>query len=167
MKIYLATDHAGYEFKNEIKQRLINEGHYVEDCGAHSLDSNDDYPDFIKIAAKNVSENPTSFAVIFGGSGQAENIVANKFKNVRSALFYAQAIPKGAADINGRASNNPFEIVRLARLHNNANTLSLGVRFLSLDEAFQAIKIFIETEFSNEERHKRRIEKISQIENQT
>lgn len=166
MKIYLATDHAGYEFKNEIKQKLLNAGHDVKDCGAITLDPNDDYPDFIKLAAKAVSDNPNSRGIIFGGSGQAENMLANKFKNVRSALFYSKAIPQGAADINGRASNDPFEMVRLAREHNNANILSLGVRFLTIEDAFHAVETFLNTDFLNEERHTRRIGKITQIENE-
>lgn len=164
MKIYLATDHSGLTLKEYIKEKLIDEGKEVEDCGAYALNPNDDYPDFIKIAARGVSESPTDKAVIIGGSGQGENMVANKFKNVRSALFYSTALPVGAIDITGKISDDPFEIVKLSRIHNDANVLSLGARFLTKEDAFNAVKIFLETEFLNEERHKRRIQKMETIE---
>lgn len=165
MTIYLATDHAGFELKEKIKHHLIEDGFTVEDCGAYEYDPNDDYPDFIRHAAEKISENPENKAIIFGGSGQAENMVANKFRGVRSALFYAPASPTQAADISGRVSDDVFEIVRLTRIHNNANVLSLGVRFLQEEDAYRAVKIFLETDFSGEERHVRRIEKMNQIEN--
>jgi len=165
MKVYLATDHTGLELKNFIKSRLTVDGYDVEDCGATDYNPDDDYPDFIKLAAKKVSENPEDKAIIFGGSGQAENMVANKFKGVRSALFYSANPPVHAADISGRMSDDIFEMVKLARLHNDANILSLGVRFLDDETAYGAVKAFLETEFSNEERHARRIKKISVIEN--
>jgi ribose 5-phosphate isomerase B len=166
MKIYLASDHAGFELKNYLVKRLGDDGYEAEDCGVYEYNPDDDYPDFIKLAAKKVSENPTDKAIIMGGSGQAENMVANKFKNVRSALFYSPVAPLQAADISGRMSDDKFEMVKLARIHNNANVLSLGVRFLTQEDAFTATKIFLETEFTNEERHARRIEKIKQIENE-
>ena len=164
MKIYLAADHAGFELKNYLVKRLSDDGYEIEDCGAYEYNSDDDYPDFVKLAAKGVSENPEDRAIIMGGSGQAENMVANKFKNVRSALFYSAAPPITEADITGRRSDDKFEMVKLTRIHNNANVLSLGVRFLTLDEAYAAAKIFLETEFPNEQRHARRIEKIAEIE---
>lgn len=165
MKIYLASDHAGFEYKEFIKKSLIEEGFEVKDCGAYELNKDDDYPDFIKLAAKGVSENPSDRGIVMGGSGQAENIVANKFKNVRCALFYSAVPPIAEADVTGRRSDDPYEIVRLARIHNDANILSLGIRFLTKEEAYQAVKIFLTTEFLNEERHVRRINKISLIEN--
>ena len=165
MKIYIASDHAGFEFKNDIGSRLVKDGYDVEDCGASEFNEDDDYPDFIKLAAKKVSENPDNRGIIMGGSGQGENIVASKFKNIRSALFYSPVVPKGETDISGRTSTDPFEIVKLARIHNDANVLSIGVRFVTKEEAYQAVKVFLETAFSNEERHRRRIDKITQIEN--
>ncbi len=165
MKIYLATDHAGFELKKYLKERLISDGYDIEDCGAFDFNADDDYPDYIKIAAKKISENPTDRAIIMGGSGQAENIVANKYKRVRSALFYAAIPPTHAADVTGRESEDRFEIVKLARIHNNANILSLGVRFLTDEVAYEAVKIFLTTDFTNEKRHVRRIDKITQIEN--
>lgn len=165
MKIYLATDHAGFELKEKVKKFLQKQGYDVMDCGALSFDKEDDYPDFIKKAAKAVSKDPqNSKAIIFGGSGQGEAIVANKFKNVRCAVFYSPAVPPQAADANGRMSSDPFEIVRLSREHNDANVLSLSARFLKEEDVFKAVKLWLETPFPAEGRHKRRIEKIKEIE---
>lgn len=164
MKVYLATDHAGFELKNKVTEFLKTEGYEVEDCGPFSYDKNDDYPDWISRAAKKVSENPDSIGIVFGGSGQGEAIVANKFKNVRCAVFYGPIIPPIATDITGKTSDDPFEMLRLTREHNNANILSLGVRFINEDEAKNAIKLFLQTKYSGEERHARRIEKISALE---
>lgn len=164
MKIYLATDHAGLSLKEKIKSFLNDKGYDVEDCGAIEYDPNDDYPDFIKIAAEKVSQNPNDRAIILGGTGQGEAIVANKFKNVRAVVFYAPALPNNSVDINNRESSDPFEIIRLSREHNNANVLSLSTRMLKEEDAINAVQKWLETPFSNEERHKRRINKISEIE---
>lgn len=148
MKVYLATDHAGFELKEKVKEFLKTEGYEVEDCGAIVLDGEDDYPDFISKAAEAVSKDPSSKAIIFGGSGQGEAIVANKFPNVRAAVYYGKA----------------EEMPKLTREHNDSNILSLGARFLTEEEAKTAVKLFLETSFSNGERHMRRIEKIKKIE---
>ncbi|MDP3733312.1 MAG: RpiB/LacA/LacB family sugar-phosphate isomerase [Candidatus Daviesbacteria bacterium] len=145
--IYLASDHAGFELKEKVKEFLEKEGYEVEDCGAYELNPVDDYPDFISKAAEAVSKDPESKAIIFGGSGQGEAIVANKFSNVRAAVFYGNA-----------------DMVSLTREHNDANILSLGARFLTEDEVFEAVKLWLETPFTEEERHVRRIEKIKKIE---
>ncbi len=166
MKVYLATDHAGFELKEKIKAFLLAKNFAVQDCGALSFDKNDDYPDFIAKAAQQVSENPeNSMGIIFGGSGQAEMMVANKFKNVRCALFYTTVVPVGAADVTGRKSDNPYEMIRLTREHNNANILSLGARLLTEEEAKKAVELFLTTVFPKDERHIRRIDKIKEIEN--
>lgn len=163
--IYLATDHAGFELKEKIKEFLKQERYEVEDCGAFEFDKNDDYPDFISKAAEAVSKNPDNDrAIIFGGSGEAEMMTANKYKGVRAALFYSLATPVGAADVTGRVSSDPYEIIRLTREHNNANVLSLGVRFLTDDQAKEAVQIWLKEPFSGNERHVRRIEKIKKIE---
>lgn len=147
MKVYFASDHAGFEMKNALVEFVKELGFEVEDCGAYKLNPEDDYPEFVKKAAKAVSEAPeASRAVVLGGSGQGEDMVADKFPNVRSAEYYG----------------GNLEIVKLSREHNDANVLSLGARFLSLDEAKEAAKLWLETPFSEEERHKRR---ISEIEN--
>lgn len=146
--VYLATDHAGFELKEKVKEFLIKEGYKVEDCGAYQYDKADDYPDFISRAAKSVSENPQNVAIIFGNSGQGEAMVANKFPNVRAAVYY------------GRREEMP----KLTREHNDSNILSLGSGFLTETETFEAVKLFLDTAFSKEERHIRRIEKMRKIE---
>lgn len=161
MKVYLATDHAGFELKGKLKTFLSELGYEVQDFGAFEYNPDDDYTDFISKAAEAVSKDPeNSKAIVLGGSGQAEAMVANKFKEVRCALFYAAVAPLGAADITGRKSEDIFEMIRLTREHNNANVLSIGVRFISEEEAKEAVKLWLATPFSNEERHKRRIDKI-------
>jgi len=164
MKVYLATDHTGISLKNALKTFLQELGNDVEDCGAYAYDKDDDYPDFIGKAAQGVSEHPEALGIVMGGSGQGEQMVANKYKGVRCALFYALATPAQAVDISGKTSTDPFEIIKLTRQHNHANMLSLGVRFLTEEDAKQAVKIFIETSISSEERHVRRVEKIKKLE---
>lgn len=149
MKIYLATDHAGFEMKEQIKAALIQDGVEVQDCGAHTYDENDDYPDFIKLAAEAVSGDlENSRAIILGGSGQGEAMLANKFPGVRAVVFY------GAQG----------EIITLSREHNNANVLSIGARFVTAEEAKRIVKVWLRTEFSQDERHVRRLAKIKEIE---
>lgn len=149
MKIYFASDHAGFELKNALLEMVSEEmGLAVEDCGAFTFDQDDDYPDFIKVAAAAVSDDPEeNLAIILGGSGIGEAIVANRFVNVRAAVYYG---------------GNP-EIVSLSREHNDANVLSLGARFLTEEEAREAVTLWLEAPFSGDERHIRRIEKIDAI----
>lgn len=166
MKVYLATDHAGFELKEKVKEFLKSEGYEVEDCGALAFDAEDDYPDFISKAAESVSKDPeNNKGIIFGGSGQAEMMVANKFKGVRCALFYAAVAPVRAADVTGRTSTDLYEMIRLSREHNNANMLSIGVRFVTDNEALKVAKLWLNEPFPGHERHVRRIEKIKKIEN--
>ncbi|MBI2028045.1 MAG: RpiB/LacA/LacB family sugar-phosphate isomerase [Candidatus Levybacteria bacterium] len=146
MKVYLGTDHAGFELKEQIKAFLKEQGYEVEDCGAFEFDKNDDYPDFISKAAIGVSSNPDSKGIVFGKSGAGECIVANKIKGIRAILGFNK------------------ENVELSRLHNDANVLSLGSAFVEENPAKELVKTFLETPFSNEERHVRRIEKIKKIE---
>lgn len=144
MKIYIGADHAGFELKEELKKILETEGHEVEDFGAFRLDPKDDYPDFVIPVAKAVSLNTRSLGIVLGGSGQGEAIVANKTKGIRSALYYG----------------GNLDVVRLSKEHNSANVLSLGARFVTKDEAIEAVRIFIETPFGREERHIRRLDKV-------
>jgi ribose 5-phosphate isomerase B len=146
MKVFLATDHAGFKLKEEIKKYLQDGKYEVVDCGAFSINPTDDYPVFISKAAEEVEKDPNSFGIIFGKSGAGEEIVANKFKNVRAILGFSE------------------ENVRLAREHNDANILSLGAEFENLDNAKKLVKIFLKTPFSNEVRHQRRINEIKDIE---
>lgn len=136
----------------------------MKDCGAFGFDKSDDYPDFISKAAEAVSKTPSDVAIIFGNSGQGEAMVANKYKNVRAALFYGPVLPVKAVDASGRESTDPYEMVRLTREHNHANVLSLGASFLREQQAFDVIKKWLETKFSEEGRHVRRVNKIKQIE---
>lgn len=148
MKIFIGGDHAGFELKEKIKQYLVEQNYQVEDKGAFSLDNNDDYPDFIKPVAMAVSENKDSLGIVLGGSGQGEQIVANKIDGIRAIEYYG----------------GNLEIIKLGREHNNANVLSFGARFVNEDEAMEAVKIFLETKFSEEERHERRLGEINKIE---
>lgn len=163
MKVYLASDHAGFELKKKVGDFLTEKGYEVVDCGAEKYDADDDYPVFIGKAAKKIFEDKGSRGIILGGSGQGEAMVANKYEGVRCALFYAPAIPNRAVDISGIKSADEFEMLRLTRLHNNSNMLSLGARFLKTEDALRAVEIFLETSFSEAERHKRRIGMIDEL----
>jgi ribose 5-phosphate isomerase B len=110
--------------------------------------------------AEAVAQNPESFGIILGGSGQGEAMCANRIPGARAAVFYGEALAKEAIDINGEKSSDSFEIIKLARIHNNANILSLSTRFLSEDQIKFAIELFIGTSFTGEERHARRIQKL-------
>ena len=143
MKIHLATDHAGLELKNSIKDYLINQGNEVTDHGAYEYDALDDYPDFIFPCARAVASDPLSRGIILGGSGQGEAMAANRVKGVRAAVFY----------------NGPIEIVKLSREHNNANILSIGARFMSEDEIRSVLDVWFNEPFGAE-RHQRRIDKL-------
>ena len=144
MKIVLGTDHAGFELKEQVKQWLTENGHEVDDAGAHAFDEQDDYPDFIIPAAKKVSADPLhGRGIVFGGSGQGEAIAANKVRGVCAALYYGHDI----------------DIVRLSREHNNTNVLSLGARFVSFEEAKEVISLWLATDFAGG-RHERRIKKL-------
>ncbi len=168
MKIYLAGDHAGFELKALIAKELKANGHEVQDFGAHEFSPSDDYPDFVSKVSSVISadhsasgsQSQNSMAIIFGGSGQGEAMVANRTKGVRAVVFYGPVSPKQAIDVKGELSTDPYSIIRLARMHNNANVLSLGARFVSENEAKTAVKIFLETEFSNDERHQQRLAKF-------
>lgn len=165
MKIYIAADHAGFYLKKQLIQYLGVKNIEVEDCGAYEMNEDDDYPNFIIPCAKKVADDKDSKGVVIGGSGQAEAICANKVKGIRAALFYGPVKSQGAVDMTGRKSSNPYEIVRLARLHNNANILSLSSRFQTSDEAKAALTIFLDTEFEGG-RHIARLEKIDKLENE-
>ncbi len=143
MKIHIATDHAGLELKNIIRDYLIEKGHDVTDHGAYTYDALDDYPDFIFPCAKAVAADSESRGIILGGSGQGEAMAANRVKGVRAAVFY----------------NGPDEIVKLSREHNNANILSLGARFMTENEIYDVIEMWLNETFAGG-RHQRRIEKL-------
>ena len=163
MKIFFGADHAGFELKNTLVEYARELGYELEDKGPFAYDEQDDYPDFIAPVARVVAENPDNArGIVIGGGGQGEAITANRFKGVRAAVFYGARAPKGAVDVTGAVSGDPLEIVRLARTHNDTNVLSLAARFLSDDEAKEAVRVWLETPFSGEERHIRRIGKIDE-----
>ena len=140
--IVLATDHAGFKLKEHVKRFLTEKGYDIKDFGALEYDGLDDYPDFILPAAKYISEHKL-IGIIFGGSGQGEAMAANRINGIRAAVFY----------------NGPDEIVELSRLHNNANILSIGARFVSSQEVEKVIELWLSTDFE-EGRHEKRINKL-------
>ncbi len=147
MKIYLASDHAGFELKSHLVEYLNSHGYTAIDKGPFALDPNDDYTDFIKLVVEEILKEPNDTkGIILGGSGEGEAMVANRFKGIRATAYYGG---------NG-------EIIKLSREHNNANILSLGARFMNNEEAEKVVKLWLETEFSGDERHIRRLKKIDE-----
>jgi len=146
MRIHIGSDHAGLDFKNELITHLVVNGHDVTDHGPYEYDALDDYPDFCIPCAEAVAKDATSLGIVLGGSGNGEQIAANKVKGVRAALVWS------------------IETAKLAREHNNANVISLGQRLHDADFVKQLIDTFIATKFPGDERHVRRIDKISHYE---
>jgi ribose 5-phosphate isomerase B len=144
MKIYIGSDHAGFQLKEKLKSYLAELEYVVHDKGAFSLNEGDDYPDFIAPTAQSVASDPESFGIVIGGSGQGEAISANRIKGARACVYYG----------------NRLEIIEVARQHNNANILSLGARFMTDEEAEKAVHLFLNTKFSEDDRHVRRINKL-------
>jgi ribose 5-phosphate isomerase B len=156
MKIYIGADHAGFELKEKLKIFLQELGHEIEDKGAFHFDKDDDYPDFVTGVAEGVASEKGSFGVVLGGSGQGEAMCANRVHGVRTATFYGEP-QVNQTDISG----NVLDMIASTRMHNDANIISLGARFLTDEQAKNAIKIFLETKFSGDERHIRRIKKLN------
>ena len=146
MRIHIGSDHAGLELKNELLAHLVNSGHDVTDHGPYEYDALDDYPDFCIPAAQAVAKDPTSLGVVIGGSGNGEQISANKVKGIRAVLAWS------------------IETAKLGKEHNNANVVSIGGRMHTIDECKAIIDAFIATPFSDDERHIRRIDKIAKFE---
>ena len=146
MKIHLGCDHAGFELKEKVVQHLKSKGHEVIDHGAKTYDALDDYPVFCFLAAQGAAKDQNSLAIVLGGSGNGEQIAANKIKGVRAALAWS------------------VETAKLAREHNNANVLGIGGRMHSESESLAIVDAFIDTKFSNDDRHMRRINQISEYE---
>ena len=146
MKIHIGSDHAGLEFKAKIIQHLKNNGHDVTDHGPHQYDALDDYPVFCIPTALATAADQSSFGIVLGGSGNGEQIAANKVKGVRAALVWS------------------VETAKLARQHNNANVISIGQRMHDQALCLQLVDTFLETSFSADERHVRRINQISNYE---
>ncbi|GAB3078095.1 ribose-5-phosphate isomerase [Corynebacterium aquatimens] len=148
MRIYLGADHAGFERKEEIKEHLESKGFEVVDCGANEYDAADDYPPFCIDAAEKVVANPGSLGIVLGGSGNGEQIAANKVKGARCALAWS------------------VETAQLAREHNDAQLIGLGGRMHSKEEALAIVDAFvgIDTSHAVEERHQRRIDMLAEYE---
>lgn len=161
MKVYLAADHAAFELKNKLLVFIRDElGLDAEDCGAAVYNSDDDYPALIASAARKLSNDLAqgidSRAIVAGGSGQGEAIVANRFQGVRCALYY------GEGGVQTDAKGKKLDLIQSVREHNNANALSLGARFISEEEAKEAVRRFLTLPFSGEDRHMRRIIQIDE-----
>lgn len=146
MRIYLGADHAGFDVKNLIADHLKAAGHEVIDCGAHTFDANDDYPAFCIEAARRVVADEGSLGIVLGGSGNGEQIAANKVPGARCALAWS------------------VETAKLAREHNNAQLIGLGGRMHSEEEALAIVDAFIAQEWSEAERHQRRIDILAEYE---
>ncbi len=146
--LYIGSDHAGFELKRELIPFLSKQGFEIFDCGPHEYVHEDDYPDYVSVVAREVSQNPEAKGIVIGWSGQGEAMVANKFPGIRCAVFYG----------------GTKHILTLSREHNDANILSLGAHFLTTQEAKSAVELWLNTNFSNDERHMRRIAKIEEIE---
>lgn len=144
MKIFIASDHAGFELKQKLVDHLHAAGHEVEDMGPTRLNPADDYPDYITPCAKKVAETHESMGIVLGMSGQGEAMAANRVRGVRAAVYYG----------------GPTDIIKLSRRHNDANMLSLGARFVSAEEAAAAVDMWLATHFEHDERHQRRILKM-------
>lgn len=147
-RILIGADHAGYDLKEQLKKYLSELGYEVEDFGAGKIDPEDDYPVILTPLAYEIAKNPNQKAIVLGGSGQGEAILCNRFPGIRAAVFYG----------------GNLDIIKLSREHNDANVLSLGARFLNIDEAKQAVKLWLDTKFSEDERHIRRISLLDEIE---
>lgn len=146
MHVYLGSDHAGFELKAVLISWLGSAGHQATDCGPASYHDGDDYPPYVMRAAAAVAADPGSLGIVIGGSGNGEQIAANKISGIRAALVWSE------------------DTARLARLHNGANVLSLGARMHPAADAIAFTEVFLATPFSGEARHVRRLEMISDYE---
>jgi ribose 5-phosphate isomerase B len=162
MKIALSTDHAGLEQTAQLKAFLEEQGHECVSFSPTSFDPQDDYPDFIRPAARAIAAGEAEAGIIMGGSGQGEAMTANRVKGVRCAIYYGPAKPVAAIDADGTAAADYYEIIRLSRQHNNANMLSLAARFVPQTEIEKVVMLWLHTPFENVERHSRRIAKIDE-----
>jgi ribose 5-phosphate isomerase B len=154
-KVFLASDHAGYELKEALGPFLSERGFEVSDLGPATLDPNDDYPDYLGLLGRNVAEHKGSFGIGIGASGQGEAMAANRMPGARAAVYYGPAA-RTQTDISGHT----IDMLASPRMHEDANILCLAARFLSAEEAKEAVSTWLATPFSGEERHIRRIQKL-------
>lgn len=165
MKVFIAADHAGFTLKNALAEHIRTLGYEVEDIGAFTQNPDDDYPDFVTPLAQRIAEENARVAdsargIVVGGSGQGEAMCANRVKGIRAAVFYGPRQVTAGLDIEGGRSEDGFDAVRLPRRHNDTNVLCIGARFVSGVEADEAVRIFLETPFSDSPRHARRLAKF-------
>jgi ribose 5-phosphate isomerase B len=146
MRVHIGSDHAGFELKNYLVSSLISEGHDVVDHGPEAYDAEDDYPVYCIPAAEGAVAEPGSLAIVIGGSGNGEQIAANKVIGTRAALAYN------------------VETAKLGRQHNDANVISIGARMHTEEEALEMVRIFLSTPFSGDPRHARRIQLLADYE---
>ncbi|TDC83211.1 ribose-5-phosphate isomerase [Micromonospora sp. KC606] len=146
MRVYLGSDHAGFELKVHLANHLAKQGYEVVDVGPHVFDPDDDYPAFCLHTGQRVVDDPGSLGVVIGGSGNGEQIAANKVAGVRAALAWN------------------IETAQLGREHNDANVVAVGARQHTLDEATALVEAFLTTAFSGNERHARRIVQVAEYE---
>ena len=156
MKICVGADHRGYGHKEKLVSFLRELGYDVEDKGAYEYNEEDDYPDFIIPVAREVSQRPNEVkGIVLGGSGQGEAMAANKFNDARAAVYYGQK--------QSVVKEEKVSIIQLSRADNDANILSLGARFITEEEMFDAVKEWLVTDFKNTDKYKRRILKMDKI----
>lgn len=148
-KIYIASDHAGFELKEKLKVWLSEEGFEIKDFGSFEKDQNDDFTDFVIPLAKEIAKDQSLKGIIIGGSGQGEAIVANRFKGVRAVVYQGQPRTKDGHDLHS---------ISVTREHNDSNILSLGARFISFEEAKETIDTWLKEPFAAKEKYIRRIE---------
>lgn len=146
MQVHIGGDHAAFELHQELLSFLEAEGHEVVDHGPFEYDAVDDYPVFVLRAAEGVAANPGSRGIVLGGSGNGEQMAANKVEGIRAALCYNA------------------ELAQLAREHNDAQVISIGGRMQSVEEAKEMVRVFLGTDFTGEERHQRRIDMVTRYE---
>ncbi|MGC5628769.1 ribose-5-phosphate isomerase [Georgenia sp. Z1344] len=146
MRVHIAADHAGFELKSALSAHLASAGHEVVDHGAETYDAEDDYPGFCFQAGEAVVADPGSLGVVIGGSGNGEQIAANKVRGVRAGLAWS------------------VETARLTRAHNDANVVGVGARMHTQEEAFEIVDAFLAEPFSGEARHQRRIDQVAELE---
>ena len=146
MRVYLGSDHAGYALKSHLLAHLATVGHEPVDCGPHEYDADDDYPPYCFAAASRVVSDPGSLGVVIGGSGNGEQMAANKVPGARVALAWSE------------------QTARLAREHNDANLVAIGARMHPTDEASRLVEVFLATPFSGDQRHARRLRMIADYE---
>jgi ribose 5-phosphate isomerase B len=146
VRVHIGGDHAAFELHQELLTFLADEGHEVTDHGPFEYDAVDDYPVFVIRTAQAVAADPGSRGIVLGGSGNGEQMAANKVAGIRAALCY------------------DAELARLAREHNDAQVISMGGRMQSVEESKEMVRVFLATEFTGEERHQRRIDMVSAFE---